>query len=538
MKKAPWYFLASIILLAGSVRSAETDGGIENGSTVLTTASLESYVAQFNADDEELYANIPNKDALAFLKQNIPLFECPDEDFERTYYFRWWTYRKHVKKTADGYVITEFLPKVPWSGKYNTISCPAGHHYYEGRWLHNPQFLDDYSVFWLRKGGAPRKYSFWIADSFWSRHLVTPNQSLLTELLDDLVLNYQAWEKTNRKVPGFLFHQWDNNDGMELSIGGSGYRATINSYMYGDALAIGRIAKLAGRDVLAKEYRAKAVNIKQLLQTELWDPEAEFFKVLPMERENGLAQVREQHGFTPWYFNLPDEGKGYEAAWTQLMDPEGFYAKFGPTTAEQRHSHFVINYQGHECQWNGPSWPLSTSITLTGLANLLNNYNQDVIDKQAYYQILKGYTLSHQLTRKNEELVPWIDENLNPYTGDWISRTRLKVWANGTWAAAKGGKERGKDYNHSSYNDLIITGLVGLRPRADDVVEVNPLLPENTWDYFCLDNVLYHGHILTIIWDKTGERYGRGQGLIVMANGKQIASSPELSRLTGELSSI
>lgn len=32
-------------------------------------------------------------------------------------------------------------------------------------------------------------------------------------------------------------------------------------------------------------------------------------------------------------------------------------------------------------------------------------------------------------------------------------------------------KERGQDYNHSTCNDLIITGLVGLRPRIDDVVE-------------------------------------------------------------------
>jgi len=36
---------------------------------------------------------------------------------------------------------------------------------------------------------------------------------------------------------GDLFPSFDNaddRDGMELSISGSGYRATINSYMYGD----------------------------------------------------------------------------------------------------------------------------------------------------------------------------------------------------------------------------------------------------------------------------------------------------------------
>ena len=58
-----------------------------------------------------------------------------------------------------GFVITEVLPNVPWAGKYNTINCPAAHHFYEGRWLHNTRYLASYAKFWfhdiLRSGGAP-----------------------------------------------------------------------------------------------------------------------------------------------------------------------------------------------------------------------------------------------------------------------------------------------------------------------------------------------------------------------------------------------
>jgi len=508
---------------------------------ILDTRALRGHVARFNADDEELYAHIPNRDALAFLEGNIPLFECPDEDFERTYYFRWWTYRKHVKKTPDGYVITEFLPKVPWSGKHNTISCPAGHHYREGRWLHDPTYLDNYSYFWLRKGGEPRRYSFWIADSFLARHMVTPDRELLVDLLSGLVKNYEAWErgwKWGRHRIGLrengLFHTIDDRDGGEMSIGGHGFRPTLNSYMYGDARAIAAISRLAGDAEHAESFDAKASRIKQLVQEKLWDARARFFKVLP--REGGaLVSVRELHGYTPWYFDLPEGGKGYEEAWEQPTDPQGFHAPFGPTTAEQRHPGFRVSYEGHECQWNGPSWPYATSVTLTALANLLNDYDQDVIGRKEYFETLAIYTRSHRLERGDGTAVPWIDENLNPHTGDWIARTRLKTWENGTWSEVKGGKERGKDYNHSTYCDLIITGLVGLRPRGDDVVEVNPLLPEDTWDFFCLDNVLYHGRILTIVWDRTGERYGRGKGLTVFSGGRRIAGSKTLSRVTGML---
>jgi len=64
---------------------------------------------------------------------------------------------------------------------------------------------------------------------------------------------------------------------------------------------------------------------------------------------------------------------------------------------------------------------------------------------------------------------------------------------------------------------------------------VNPLLPAGTWDWFCLDGVPYHGRSLTILWDKTGEKYGKGRGLRILADGKEITGSETLGRVTGEL---
>ena len=111
---------------------------------------FQHYVDQFNKNDDELYqGNFPNAVAWDFLKDNIPLFNCPDEDIEQTYYFRWWTYRKHIKKTPAGFIVDEFLHNVGWAGKFNSIDCAAGHHFYEGRWLRDPLYLDDYTAFWF-----------------------------------------------------------------------------------------------------------------------------------------------------------------------------------------------------------------------------------------------------------------------------------------------------------------------------------------------------------------------------------------------------
>lgn len=533
--------LATFLMLCMQAHGGATERQPE---CVLNSDSFRHYIDTFNKNDEELYTQVyANSNAWGFLKENIPLLECPDKEIEQTYYFRWWTYRKHIKQTSDGFVITEFLPSVPWAGKYNTICCPAGHHFYEGRWLHDSKFLNDYAVFWFRAGSKPRLYSFWVADSIWARTQVNGDDRLAKELLPSLIKNYEAWEGDHRDGNG-LFWQMDDRDGMEVSISGAlhpkglGYRATINSYMYGDARAIAQIADRAGQQAIANRFRGKAVEIKRLIEDKLWDPAAQFFKVLPRGENTKLSDARELHGFTPWYFHLPSNGKGYEVAWKQLLDPKGFFASFGPTTAEQRHPGFKISYQGHGCQWNGPSWPFSTAITLTGMANVLNDYQQDAIDKSDYLKILKIYAQSHHRTLPDGQVVSWIDENLNPYTGDWIARTRCEQQNELLRQRGQTNqilRERGKDYNHSTFCDLVITGLIGLRPRADDVVEVNPLIPVNTWDYFCLDNISYHGRTLTILWDKTGAKYGKGKGLQVFADGHQIARSDVLGRISGRL---
>jgi len=59
---------------------------------------------------------------------------------------------------------------------------------------------------------------------------------------------------------------------------------------------------------------------------------------------------------------------------------------------------------------------------------------QSAVTKEDYFETLQVYTRSHRRIREDGKTVSWIDENLNPYTGDWISRTRLKAWKDGKWS--------------------------------------------------------------------------------------------------------
>jgi hypothetical protein len=371
---------------------------------------------------------------------------------------------------------------------------------------------------------------------------VHQNKELITDLLPYLVENYEAWEETNLCDDG-LFWQVDDRDGMEVSVGGSGKRATINSYMFGDAKAIAEIAELTGSHTINKTYIAKSTVLQDRLLSALWDENAQFFKTLPLSKKEleklegashletfrkynnespKLIDVRELHGYTPWYFSIPEDK--HAEAWKFLLDQDGFMAPYGPTTAEQTHPGFKVVYEGHACQWNGPSWPMATSVTLKAMANLLREYNQSVITKNDFTHQLQIYSNSHRRINEKGDTVCWIDENINPFTGDWISRTMLK-------ARDYQYKERGKDYNHSAFCDFIISDLVGVRPSMNNTLTIIPLLPDGYWDWFCLDNVKYHNKILTIIWDKDGTKYNKGKGFSIFIDGQLKNNAQNLEKI-------
>jgi hypothetical protein len=92
-------------------------------SFVLQAGNFKHYVDYFNKmETPNIEQAIPNDSAWGWMKKNIPLFECPQQNFEEIFYFRWWTLRKHIKKTEKGFVFTEFLIQRSYSDKYNLIS--------------------------------------------------------------------------------------------------------------------------------------------------------------------------------------------------------------------------------------------------------------------------------------------------------------------------------------------------------------------------------------------------------------------------------
>ena len=416
------------------------------------------------------------------MKVTFPKFISSDEELNLTYEYRCELYQRHVKKTPAGYVITEFLPNVTWAGVYNTISCAASHHFREGRWMHDTTPLNEYAQFWCSEGD-PRLYSFPIADSIFALAKVTGDASTADALYPNLREIHQAWD--DHKTDCGMYWQHCDRDGMEFSISGDGIRPTINSYMYADKVTLAELADHAGDIDVAEAYRKDAEVLRNQINERLWNETIGMYGVLS---EEGEAQnVREQIGYIPWMYGIPTEGK--DNCFRNLMDKNCFLATYGLRTADVSHPEYR-KHINHCCLWNGPVWPFATSQTLTAVIEYLQTAEHPTLTSAEFMDMLLNYAYSHRDT----DGTPYLDENMDPDTGIWLARDILSRLENYNI------KDRGRHYNHSTFIDLVMTGICGIRPAEGNHLVIRPL--GISLDMFSASDIRYHGHSLSIEWNK------------------------------------
>ncbi len=482
----------------------------------------------------QLAANEYGTDAPWF-QANVPFFDCSDKKIEEIYAYRWKLYKAHIRNLGDkGYLITEFLDDVGWQKHpYAMLNDATAFHLYEGRWLRDRRYLDGFIQFLYPGGGNDRHFSESIADGVNAYTLANGDSKWAIQFLPAMQHIYNLWDDHYDFSKGlywveplldateYTVSSIDATNGRDGFFGGQAFRPTINSYMVANARAIARFAALAGDQKTARDYVNRAVKLRATMLVDLWNPKLghytdryqvnnQFVKYWDFVRD------RELEGYVPWTYALPPDSATYTAAWKHLLSPDGLAGPYGIRTVGPSFQYYMRQYRyegkNPECQWNGPSWPFQTTQALLAMANLLDGYHQSVVKPTDYVRLLQQYTAQHYLDGK-----PNLQEDYNPDTGRPIV-----------------GLARSQHYNHSGYTDLVITGLCGLRPHADNTLDVNPIaegLP-----FFCLENVAYHGHAVTILWDASGRRYGKGSGLTVFVDGQKRARRPQLGRLTINLS--
>jgi hypothetical protein len=504
---------------------------------------------------------VPHLDRQAIAQQNfgadaewylrsMPFLEIDDPEIQEIYYYRWKLYRAHIRQIgAQGTTVTEFLENVPWARQpYSDLNDSASFHLLEGRWLRDPAVVDSLIDHLYSGGGNDRHFSESIAAATEAstrvagdpapglRHLDTMEHifNLWDDHLDrarnlywiEPLLDATEYTISSIDASGAGFTDKPSKDQNRNGFtGGIAYRPSINSYQYANALAIARFATVAGKADVATDYKRRAEAIRAAVLAQLWNPTLEHFtdryqRSTPFVKAGEFIRGRELVGYAPWMYELPPAtaGSAYAAAWRHLLSPGDLSGAMGLRTVEPSYARYLAQYRYdqatglRECQWNGPSWPFQASQALTAMANLLDDYPAAGVTSADYLRLLRQYTHQHYLSPGH----PDVEEDYNPDTGGPIV-----------------GLPRSHHYNHSTYVDLVLSGLIGIRPRADEVLEVDPLVPAEGAPpirYFALERLRYHGHEIGIFYDSEGSRYHIGAGLSIFVDGRRAIGPGALVR--------
>ncbi|KAI6087721.1 Six-hairpin glycosidase-like protein [Hypoxylon rubiginosum] len=462
-----------------------------------------------------------------FLKQNIPYIDIPDSLVQDVYYYRWTTIQRNLRyiKAGTGYMCTEFVQPVGYAKAFGSIDAAAGHQIDESRWLRDTFYGDDYIHLYTRGPADALQYTQWILDAANRRSMVTGDSDYLAAQLDDMVRVWHLWDSVYDDAAGLYYYQpvWDaqelslpgfiadpNNTNWDLRKDGPDtYRPSHNAYMVANARAIARAAKLARNGLVEVQFTKLADDLEEAMYKRMWAPDQEFFMDIIRPNNPNLTRLtgREQVGLFPYRFGIGLNTSYTQPALDSMFDPQGFLSTYGPTTLEIRDPwFFAVKPDDYCCYWNGMSWPYSTGHTLKSLAEIYRSQTTNATAEQ-YFKYLKMYAETQQ-----KDGQPYVAESHYPFQDSWSADS---------W-------NHSEHYDHSTNNDDVITGLFGIIPQEDDTLKISPIVPAN-WTYFALENLAYHGHLVTVLYDKYGSRYNIGKGLTVFVDGTEVYNGADKS---------
>ena len=111
---------------------------------------------------------------------------CSNEDFTEVFNYRWWMISKRLKqwseKGKDYYVFTEFPGFPGWASTSGAIPAPAGHQFYDLRWMRNPEYLQSYAEYWF---SGPPSNEMQVQNNTWLSTLPRPQSHHYTSWMID-----------------------------------------------------------------------------------------------------------------------------------------------------------------------------------------------------------------------------------------------------------------------------------------------------------------------------------------------------------------
>ena len=495
-------------------------------------------------DDSSLADQV--RDYNRWFAENVPYFDTSDGDFKRMWYYRWWIVRFHLTE-PNAPDLSSYAFYEGKLGFDNVIGFAVPAQLKELTYLRNPAFGISQATNSYRNRsangavldapGSPywgENYSHWIAAALAEFHRVHPlSVETIRTLLPSMAADVRAWlgaydrdgdglpERDRPRVTGYDLDilSWWYFNGNKLDLDAEPpalERVDLASFVFANASAVAEFAELAGDAAVAREFAQDAERIRAAVLSKLWDPSSRFFYAQEAETHRRIP-VRELHGFFPFTTLLAPDEPGYVAALRLFVDPDEFWARFPPVITSLRH------YREWTWEMDGLTRniaPHPISMGARTLLQALKHYHQDAVTPDHFMELMARY---------NDLVYP----RVNPADPTWRPNVHeyYSQWEPHRVSPRPKPSDISHDF-HSMYCSLVVEGAVGVTPRRDAKIELQPLA--RRWTYFLLDGLRYQGHDLTIVWDQPDGRSRYRQfpeGFSLYVDGALAFTRPQLEHV-------
>jgi hypothetical protein len=477
---------------------------------------------------------------------NVPYFDAADIEFKKMWYYRWWIVRFHLTEpgTPDLQRFASYEGKL---GFDNLIGFAVPAQLKELTYLRDPQYglsqVENSYRNHNRDGAvldAPSSpywgetYSHWIAMALAEFHRVHPlSAETIRALLPAMAADVRAWlstydhdgdalpERDRPRVTGYdldILSWWHFNHAKvdPTAEPPALERVDFASFVFANAQGVAELAEEVGDAALASELARQADRIRTATLTHLWDDQASFF--YPRQADSHLRiPFRELHGFFPFTTLLAPNKPPFTNALRLLVDPNEFWARYPPVITSMHH------YREWTWEMDGLTRniaPHPISMGARTVLQAIKHYGQSGITADHFMELMARYNdLVYPRVHPND---PTWRPNVHEYYSQWEPH-RLSP------------RPKPSDISHdfhSMYCSLIVEGVVGLTPRRDARIELQPLA--HRWAYFMIDRLRYRGHDLTVVWDRPDgrKRYADyPEGFSLAIDGRIAFSRPELEHV-------
>ena len=445
--------------------------------------------------------------------ENLPYIDVPKKAVQKAIDYRWWLERfNSLDANIPGYDYQYPVTIEGVLGYNNAIILTQPMHLQDTKWLRSPylaygQLLSagnssQSSAFLDNPGNRNNwnnHYGQYLAEAGYEAFNVIGGGAELAENLayyfgHDATgqLDHYGNHIEGRDLIAYRNNYMTGNDADTISMHAPGtgtWKAHgENAYVWAAADAAAKLYEQLGNTEQAKYYRDLADKIKADVLELMWCEECQKFETYAVRptgtqhnaNQPNLVKYTESNNYNYFAVGLvPDDAASvtkYKEALKAFSNGKEFPI-FPFYTANQVHNQEVSGSNNFS--------NINFTVQLRLYESALRTYDKE-----------QTYITDDMLAMMAE----WMAWNVYPDAGD------IRYPNNNEFHNIDG--RTYEDYYRSwiyhnilgNYTYLFIEDMAGIQPRSDEKIELSPI--DFSYDHFMVNNVRYHGHDLTVVWDK------------------------------------